>query len=150
MKRKLPKPEPPARLEWRQNHTVCMLCGFESRTGFGLECHEMVSGPGRAAALTVPATWLRLCGDCINGCHELLQGTEPAVGLALKQIADPENYDRVAVNRLRGRADDAVTEAEVAWAGAYLEWSRHDLRPLTRKQAGEVVAGAIEVARGEA
>jgi hypothetical protein len=38
----------------------------------------------------------------------------PVAGqLALKRLSDPAGYDRVAVNRLRGRADEAITEAEV-------------------------------------
>jgi len=41
--------------------------------------------------------------------------------LAMKKINDPECYDRVAVNRMRGRADEAVTEAEVDEAVAILE-----------------------------
>jgi len=33
--------------------------------------------------------------------------------LALKWLNDSENYDRVLVNRIRDRADNAVSEAEV-------------------------------------
>jgi len=33
--------------------------------------------------------------------------------LALKKINDPENYDRVQVNRIRRRDDEAVSEGEV-------------------------------------
>jgi hypothetical protein len=33
--------------------------------------------------------------------------------LALKKLRDPANYDRVIVNRMRRRTDDAVTESDV-------------------------------------
>ena len=45
-------------------------------------------------------------------CHEHALGSI-AMQLAMKKIHDPETYNRIAVNRLRGRADDAITEAEV-------------------------------------
>jgi hypothetical protein len=41
--------------------------------------------------------------------------------LALKKMNDPGGYDRVQVNRLRGRADDAITEGEVLLEAAELE-----------------------------
>lgn len=103
------------RRQWSADHDYCMACGARR----GLETHEIASGPARQKALKIPATWLRLC----NGCHQGDEGFDnyavwPIVRqLALKKRCDPEYYDRVQVNLLRGRAPEAITEAEVDEAG---------------------------------
>ena len=129
------------RREWSEEQCYCHLCGYSSFSGANLDTHEMCSGPSRQAALTEPAAWLRLCGGFANGCHERLQGIpELAVPLALKKLADPEHYNRVKVNRLRGRAD--VTEAEVDAVVAYLKRHVGGRRTLAPEQAAAAVDGA--------
>ena len=96
---------------WSHAHEVCMVCGARNN----LETHEIANGSARQKSLGIPATWLRLCHDChqgSNGLHN--KGVWPvARQLALKKWADPEYYDRVWVNLLRGRQSEAITEAEV-------------------------------------
>ena len=82
------------------------------------ECvHEMASGTGnRPAAFGLRFTWGAACGDC--NCHRLTDNGESgewphARQLAVKRINDKTHYDRVGFNRLRGRADNAISEAEV-------------------------------------
>jgi len=101
------------RAEWAREHAQCMICG--ERWIDHLHVHEIACGPARAKALEEPATWLRLCWRCHlddDGVHNY--AVWPIVRqLALKKVHDPEHYDRVKVNELRGRAAEAITEAEV-------------------------------------
>lgn len=108
--------KPITRDQWSEQMCFCFKCGYESLYGTNLETHEIANGPARQAALKEPATWLRLCGAFANNCHEALhdKGEWPVDRqLALKLRCDPDNYDRVAVNLLRGREPEAITEAEV-------------------------------------
>ena len=97
------------REEWSQCHTYCMVCGSFSHS-WPLETHEIARGPHRAQALREPAAWIRTC----HACHmDTLDGMPVVQQLAIKKKHDPESYDRVTVNRLRRRADEAITEEEV-------------------------------------
>jgi len=92
--------------EFRMAFDHCFLCGEP-----GTDVHEIARGAHRAKALTEPATWLKVC----KWCHaSKVDGMPIARQLAYKMIHDPEHYDRQAVNRLRNRQPDAVTEREVA------------------------------------
>ena len=105
------------RNDWSQDHTKCMVCGWErydpsQPEKWTLATHEIPRGIYRQAALVCPAAWLRLC----NVCHEEIGDYSiwPLEWqLAIKKRGDPENYDRVMVNRLRDRQPDAITEDEV-------------------------------------
>jgi hypothetical protein len=98
---------------WGQQFDTCMVCGIHQSQLVWLSrlhTHEMARGPHRAAAMLEPAAWLRVC----TGCHMGPLAAMPIVRqLAIKKIQDHENYDRVTVNRIRGRQPDAITEAEV-------------------------------------
>jgi len=83
----------------------CWFCGGR----WPLEIHHIARGCHRAAGRMIEANLIRICSNC----HDTVASMGIAAQLALKKICDPKNYDRVAVNRLRGRADEAVTEAEV-------------------------------------
>jgi len=118
------------RKEWARTYLFCFACGRSSFTGnsydkdigpWRFECHEIPRGVHRQRALKHPAAWLQLCQGLNGGCHEEMSGMPIAVQLALKKRADPEHYDREAVNRLRRRAPDAVTEAEVDEVLGWLE-----------------------------
>jgi len=84
---------------------ICMLC----RRRDGTDTHEISRGAARGVSLGVRAALLRLC----RGCHDLVQTWPVATQLAVKGLRDAEYFDRVEVNRLRGRADDSITEREV-------------------------------------
>jgi hypothetical protein len=88
-----------------------MVCGSRDN----LETHEIANGAAREASLAIPATWLRVCQECHQGPRGLHhKGVWPvARQLALKKWHDPEYYDRVWVNLLRGRDEGAITEADV-------------------------------------
>lgn len=104
------------REEWSGDHMLCMVCGYVSLSGENLETHEIARGTARAAAVTEPAAWLRVCGAFATNCHDALGDYKqwPVVRqLALKKMLDPYHYDRVAVNLLRDREPEAITEDEV-------------------------------------
>ncbi len=103
-----------AREQYRHEFHRCQWCGTT-----GSEVHEIARGPGRRKALGVRAAWLHLCRDC----HREIASIPPAGQLAIKWLGDPVGYDRVTVNRLRGRADNAISEAEV------LVWVMRFTRP---------------------
>jgi hypothetical protein len=98
------------RFEFRIAFPYCWVCGC-----MATDIHEMACGPARKKAYQEPASWLRLC----RKCHvPWVQHWPIAKQLAYKAWFDPANYDRVLVNKLRGRDGDAVDPKEVAY------WSR--------------------------
>jgi hypothetical protein len=110
------------REEWRATYLFCFACGRTSFRGEGydetigpwhFEVHEIARGNHRKRALTEPAAWLQLCEGTNGGCHTNMDGAPIVYQLALKKMHDPEHYNRETVNRLRRRAADAITEAEV-------------------------------------
>ncbi len=105
------------REEWAEGQDYCWVCGWragEYRTGkWKLETHEIARGPARAAAMDCPAAWVRTCNVCHTYELDDLKRWPIARQLALKKKHDPEHYNRVAVNVLRHRDPEAITEAEV-------------------------------------
>lgn len=100
------------RRQFAQEFGYCMRCLDEwKRTClmFGLQTHEIARGVHRKEAVKHRATMLRLC----ELCHDTVSRWPIAAQLALKRMRDPEHYDRVLVNRIRGRQPEAVTELEV-------------------------------------
>jgi len=74
------------------------------------ELHEISRGSSRGKSLGVRAALLHLCAFD-HGQMDVL----PVAGqLALKLLADPDGYDRIAVNLLRGRQPEAISAEEVA------------------------------------
>ena len=106
---------PDLRRIWAEDQAKCWICGFEDRTGCELHTHEIACGPFRKKALTNAAAWVRICMKCHLSQHGIHNYADWPIArqLALKKKHDPENYDRIAVNRLRCRADEAITEDEV-------------------------------------
>ncbi len=100
--------------EWRKKWDACMACGRHDYYQ-DYEVHEIARGPARKAALKESAAWLFLCPDCHRGEKGFDDYSVWPIArqLALKRKCDPRNYDRVTVNRLRGRYPDAVTEEDV-------------------------------------
>ena len=97
----------------------CWLCGARQKhTWHGLDIHHIVRGARRARARGHRAALIRACRYCHTS---RLDGMSIVRQLALKWLWDPEGYDLWAVNRLRGRADDAVTQDEVLTEVASLE-----------------------------
>jgi hypothetical protein len=90
----------------------CWLCGCPDAGGATtMEIHHIARGVHRAAGKNVRANLIRTC----HYCHETRLASMPiAMQLALKFAHDPDHYDRVSVNRLRHRADNAVSEVDVA------------------------------------
>ena len=101
--------KPIGRSTWGMSFDRCWVCGKPEGIGRFLETHECARGVHRSKAVVEPCCWLRVCSNC----HDTLAGMSIAQQLALKFLHDPENYNRIAVNRIRGRADEAVSESEV-------------------------------------
>jgi hypothetical protein len=97
------------RSTWGMQFDRCWLCGKPEGIGRFLETHEIARGVHRSKGVAEPCCWMRVC----SVCHDTLAGMTIAQQLALKWLNDSENYDRVLVNRIRDRADNAVSEAEV-------------------------------------
>lgn len=99
---------------WAEQFNRCWICFCTARnvsvTGPGLETHEIAS---RAQA---PNRWAEKCNyfrSCPTCHREVLSWICEALQLAYKRMNDPENYDRVKVNLMRGRQTNAISESEV-------------------------------------
>lgn len=90
----------------------CWLCGTKAEETWPphLEIHHIVRGVSRKKALYEKCVLIRTCQRCHFG---YLDSMSIARQLALKWLNEEWHYDRQLVNRLRGRADDAVSESEV-------------------------------------
>ena len=104
---------------WRFVHNRCWVCGWvgciyaPSKGRFRLETHHIASGVHRKGGSAVIANLIRVCNVCHYDLHDRFEWPIEKV-LALKLLQDKEeHYDRVAVNLLRGRQPDAITEDEV-------------------------------------
>lgn len=79
--------------------------------------HEIARGSHRGQAVSQRVAWLVLCKYCNCGDVNRYDVYPLARQYLLKKYHDSAHYDRVALNRMRGRADDAISEEEVmAWA----------------------------------
>ncbi|MGO9108532.1 MAG: hypothetical protein ACLP9L_04800 [Thermoguttaceae bacterium] len=123
------------RTTWGKQHDRCWLCGKRGSETVPLQTHEIARGPARQAAMKEPAAWLRLCNDCHAG-----RMPDIATQLALKRRYDDEHYDRVAVNLLRSRQPEAISEADVDKAEKKLPtYDPFALQPYSRCLAGQLV-----------
>lgn len=98
------------RAAFRDEFPWCWYCEDAPAT----DVHEMASGVGnRSKAVQERFTWGSSCNDC--NCNRLTDKREWPLErqLAVKWINDREFFERVAFNRLRGRADNAITMAEI-------------------------------------
>lgn len=105
-----------ARRDFRWKIGECMLCGARS---LHHDIHEISRGAGRGKAVKDRRCWLLLCRRCHELCGDYAVWPL-AKQYALKAIADPDWYDRVAVNEMRGRMPEAMPEVEVVRAAYQL------------------------------
>ena len=100
-----------ATVAWAENQTCCWSCGRKGSWPVSLQIHHFVRGCNRHA--NEMATLGAACEKCHREEHN-----GHSLGLlrwmALKVLYDAEYADRVKVNTLRGRAPDAISEAELA------------------------------------
>ena len=90
----------------------CWLCGVKAINTWPprLEIHHIARGCNRKKGQYERCNLVRTC----QRCHaERLDGMPVAMQYALKLLHDRDGYDRVVLNLLRGRADDAVDELDV-------------------------------------
>jgi len=102
----------PVLREFAEQFDRCWLCGTRAINTWPprLAIHHLVRGVDREKAKHERCVLIRTC----QRCHEArLDGMEIALQLAIKKHNDPEHFDRVRVNRLRNRADNAVSEGDV-------------------------------------
>ena len=106
--RRQPPPETDARHQFAREFPRCWLCD-----GTAHDVHEIARGVHRKRAVQERCAWLRAC----RLCHDKL-GDYAIWPLerqyALKMIYDPDNYDRIRVNEIRGRDANAISETDVA------------------------------------
>lgn len=95
----------PQRDAYKAEFPLCQ-CGC-GRKGQGI--HEICAGAARESALSQREAWLHLANDC----HREIQFWEVARQCALKLLADPFYLNLSTINRLRGRAENAITMADV-------------------------------------
>lgn len=100
---KVRKETNPSRHAYVAEIGVC-VCGNPA-----VDPHEIAAGSSREKALHNRFAWLALCREC----HEKIQSSDMAEQYGRKALQDPEFYDRVGLNILRGRAADAVSEVDV-------------------------------------
>lgn len=94
----------------------CERCGKRRRQD-QLAVHEIACGSGiRQKAVDKRYAVLVLCS---LGCHERTQNEAKELQLARLYLSRPGDLDCVRFNRLRGRADGAITVEEVM---AKVEW----------------------------
>lgn len=84
----------------------CWICS----SPIHLEIHHIVRGVHREKARCSREAMFRTCTICHGRDLDAMPVEKQ---LAFKALHDPEGYDRVSVNRLRCRADDAVSESDV-------------------------------------
>lgn len=96
--------------EWASQWQRCWRCGKSGMWPW-LQMHHFVRGAFKQKNNL--ETIVMLC----PACHHDKEHNGDSLGLvgclALKWIHDPEYYNRIAVNRVRGRAEDAVSWEEV-------------------------------------
>lgn len=95
----------PVRRQFADDNQYCMVCGR-----LGGDIHEIARGPARQKALDQVYALLRLCRADHDRVHK---HWSMAQQYALKGLRDPDNYSRTKLNRLRGRAPDAISERQV-------------------------------------
>ena len=93
----------------RYRNQLCQCCGAERAK----HVHEIAPAGQREAMLEYRQAWLALCPTCHLRMHNYAD-YPPERQLALKAIADPEYFDRVLINKLRGRDEDAISWPDVA------------------------------------
>ena len=107
--RRQPPPENDERQRFAREFPRCWLCDSTAH-----DVHEIARGVHRKRAVNERCAWLRTC----RYCHDNKLADYAIWPLerqyALKMIYDPENYDRLRLNEIRGRADDAISEVDVA------------------------------------
>ena len=106
MKRSRPKSN---KLRAAYRDQECQLCHHRRATCV----HEIAQGPAREKALAERTAWLALCTDCHQRMHDPSDFPLERQ-YALKYVEDAEHFDRVQLNRLRGRADDAIDWVDMA------------------------------------
>lgn len=104
------------RRAWGQSFDFCWLC-LRSEREIELHIHEIASRAQSSQCFDVRSLF-RACRDC--NCQDL-DWLPEGLMLALKRRYDPENYDRVFVNRARGRADNAISDGEVRLWSRFME-----------------------------
>lgn len=90
----------------------CWLCGVKAEQTWPprLEIHHIVRGSLRSRSRDKRSCLIRTC----YSCHARnLDGMGVGMQLAIKKLNDPDGYDRLEVNQLRGRAPESIDESEV-------------------------------------
>jgi hypothetical protein len=104
LKRKTDKP----RTDYVKESQMCQVCGC----CFAVQCHEICRGSSRAEALKHRALWLAVCVECHDDLGDYREWPISRQ-CAQKLLADPLHFDLQLVNRVRGRADNAIDLSDI-------------------------------------
>ena len=97
------------RKEFRILFPSCCICGKHDPDTHTID--EIVRGGSRSKGYADRVAWLPACFAC--NCGPL--NSMPVVQkLAIKLCVDPEYFDLMKVNEMRGRAPNAITLTDVA------------------------------------
>lgn len=89
----------------------CWVCGYSLVNSWRrLEIHHIARGCHRKSGHSEECNLIRACADCHR---DKLDSMPIARQLALVKMNNEEHYNRVVVNKLRKRSENAVTEEEV-------------------------------------
>jgi hypothetical protein len=98
--------------EWRANQGGgCHWPGCKAhwRKGDILEVHEIIGGASRAKTVTMPSMWLFLCRYHHNQLGSRPNQESLATQLAVKVLADPENFSGTEVFKVwRPKGTDSL------------------------------------------
>jgi 5-methylcytosine-specific restriction endonuclease McrA len=94
------------RSDWSLAFDSCWICGSR----FDLQTHEIASKAQAPFKWATTENYFRTCSRCNQ---YVLNNLPEAVQLAYKKHFDPDNYNRVFINQLRGEADNSISESEV-------------------------------------
>jgi len=122
--------------DFASRFSKCWLCGVLAANTWPphLEIHHIVRGQNRAKVAEKECCLIRTCQRCHQ---ERLDSMPIDKQLALVFLNNPAAYNRMAVNQLRQRADDAITADEVRIAVREMEQSFQNGRcPFPRWKFG--------------
>ena len=96
---------------WKQQQSGCSWpgCNVTMQNGGILECHEIIGGSDRAKTILLPPFWLLLCREHHDKLSSRPNQYLLTLQLAVKQWADPENYNlRAVVAMWRPKAHESL------------------------------------------
>lgn len=83
--------------QYLAEHWLCQVCGKRQAR----DVHEIARGPARELAIGERCCWLAVCRECHRDEVGDYSRYTPARQLAVKLLADPDNFDLERFNQVR-------------------------------------------------